>query len=762
MSESTSKTLRSRALAWASDELDANGNPIINYNRSGHVSSNDPSDSSTARHATAYSVNLVKQQLDSLNSGLTTRITNVVNEKIANGEIATGGGSGSGTSSDVAVVGTPRINGKFAIIGASTDFNVSAYAGLQDSYIASFTVSLTGCTDQTVNATNNSATVSFTVPNSTTVGDELTLTVTAYDNNGNASHAATATITATNAAVAAPSVTTPSVGDVIVYNEGFQVVGTPFALMGAGSDTHANTRIIIRDHRTGVALKTITKAAASVYNLVASDVQNLGHGHQYDICLQYEGTTLGWGVESLPVCVKLNSAIRAPAVIEPVEGGSFFYVASLTVRCAPFTTDFLTDTFVKRTYQLRDPYDNVIVSREVTNEAAYNFGDLSGIISSGPYRLYVKDTGATFGDSEWTGPIAVTSQPTAGITPDLLSPVDGAQVARRASLTITLDEPPTSAGVQSVDSCDFQVCTGADGSGIFMSASESGLSHTFTTTETSAEFELNQTYYARARQNLTNGESTGWGTAVFHTAQEGLVTPSGRVLYAVDSNCLVMEGTYEGTIRKLLIPFAKYRKRQDTKWATSRTLVDGLYQHNSWSANMADGNNYIYRQKDGNGVPQHVYGDTNTLNVGSESVIGPLTDTQLDTWTKPMHQHENKTARECTDIIIAKFGASGAPAASYCRGLTSLHAGGFDLPLMRDLLAMYVEGDYIDSLDPTVADYPTMALGKRGSNTRWMNGGTVWSCQQYNTNFALPMHYNGYANGNYKDDAHSVLPVREI
>lgn len=236
-------------------------------------------------------------------------------------------------------------------------------------------------------------------------------------------------------------------------------------------------------------------------------------------------------------------------------------------------------------------------------------------------------------------------------------------------------------------------------------------------------------------------------------------TPSGRIIYPQD-NGIVMEGTYEGNPRKLLIVFARDRKRNDKLWGGTNALIDDLYQH---SVISADDNKYIYRQKDNNGVPQHVYGDTNTLEVNLESVIGPLTDTQLDIWTKPMYQNENKTAHECTDLILTESGTSLTPAASYCRSLTSLHTGGFDLPLLRDLLAMYVEGDYIDSLDPTVADYPSFALGKYSSNySRWLRGSFVWSCQQYINNYTLGLNYKGNAFGTTKTNNYSVVPVREL
>ena len=795
------KIYHTRALAW-SGGTDSSGKTIVNINRSGHISSDDPTDTSRAKHATAYSVSLVNARANQAytlaqtasqatpSSASTTQAgisryassTEVGNGVVSNAVVTpsallaaltdpndnplktaaganTSGGS-SGGASDVSVVNTPVIYGKFALIGSATTFTVKASAGLQDSVIDHFKIGLTGCAEQTVTAANDTASVTFTIDSAVEEGSALTLSCIAYDNNGNASKTATAAITATTCAVDAPTVLSPVTGDVIVYNEGFTVTGSEFSLMGTGSDNHSATRVIIRNHTNGNILKTIDFGAVTTCTLTAANLTNLGHGYHYDISLTYQGENLGWGTESIPVTVKLNSALRAPTVIAPVEGSNFYYISSLVVRCAPFTTDFLPDTFVKRTYQLRDALDNVVVTREVTSQDAYNFGDLTGIIGTGAYRLYVKDTGTTFGDSEWTGPIAVTSLPTSLVPAELLSPSDNCKIGLRSGIACKLDASNVSA---QISGAEFQICTGADGSGIILTHTVTGVyEYTFPYADIKDILELNSSYYVRGRFLLTSGEATGYGAILF-TAKEGYSTPSGRIIYRhPNGRGSVVSYDYFGTPRNIFVGDAAYRKNQDTKWSASQTLVNDLFQFSSWTNVTSDGKNYIYRHKDSNNVPQLVIDDTGTVNCAAEPVIGPVTDDQLNIWLKPLHDNEQKTARECTDIIINAFGKGNAPAAEYCRGLTSLFSDGCDLPLLHDLAVIYIEGDSLDAIDPTLADYPNNNLGIGSSNKRWFTNGRAWSCQQYNSTNALNLHCNSYLNNYNKTNTYSVLPVREI
>ncbi|MBQ9273515.1 MAG: hypothetical protein IJ228_01760 [Succinivibrio sp.] len=757
--EATAKSYRARALAWDSGKKDENGNPIININRSGHVSSNDPEDDSKARHATAYSVHQVKQSLDTLDNGMSDRITSVVNAKIQSGEIAAGGSAGS---SDVAVVGTPKIYGDFAIIGSATTFTLTSYAGLQGATIDHFKVSLTGCEEQTVQASGNAATVLFSIPTSTDKDAELTMKATAYDSNGSSSFEATKTIIATEAAVGAPTVTAPAAGDVIVYNEGFQVQGTPMSMMGTGEDTHVASKVIIRDHALGTKLKEVTfDGAVTICQLQASDMPGLGSGHVYDVSLQYQGKTYGWGVESMPVAVTLNSAIRAPAIIQPVSGGSFHYVAGLPCRAEPFTTDFYADTLELREWQLRDQFGNVLLTREVTHDGLYDFGDLTGIVGTGAVRLYCRDKGVKYGYGEYTGPVTLTSLPTSGILSSFLSPVEGATVVVRNGLSLILDTPGVSGGDDAVSNSDLQVCTGADGSGILLGATtESGSSHVFSASEVASKLTVGQSFYARGRQNLKTGESLGFGTALF-VVNSGIDTPSGRLVYPFNSKLIGFEFNYQGKTRRLLVAKGAYRARNSKQWRDANTVVNGLFQFAAWDKVTADGKTYIYRVKDGNNIPQFASGNTATLNCAAEATIGPVTDAQLNAWLLPAYQNENKTARECGDIILSECGAGHAPAIEYCRSLDDLISGGMDLPLIHDACALYIEGDAIDALDDTLADYPDNCLGRTNNKNRFLNG-RVWCCQQWNGNYAVYLASNSSLGSYNKTHSYCAVPVREI
>ena len=242
-------------------------------------------------------------------------------------------------------------------------------------------------------------------------------------------------------------------------------------------------------------------------------------------------------------------------------------------------------------------------------------------------------------------------------------------------------------------------------------------------------------------------------------------TPSGRLIARHKSNKgVAIQYNYQNTDRVIVVPYAQYRSTISTKkWMNANSVVNGLYQFNSWTSIFNRNTNYLYSNLLVNSVPMYVESSTSSRSVYSDAKLGTVTDEQLNTLMLPAYQHENKTAKECGDICIAQNGLAYFPALQACRGFKEIFDDGMDQPLIHDIFMLYIEGDNIDSLDPTVSSYTNWRLG-RGSSYRWYFGGNgvCWSCQQYNASQAICMHYYGYVSYANKTSAYPVLPIKEI
>ena len=120
-------------------------------------------------------------------------------------------------------------------------------------------------------------------------------------------------------------------------------------------------------------------------------------------------------------------------------------------------------------------------------------------------------------------------------------------------------------------------------------------------------------------------------------------------------------------------------------------------------------------------------------------------------------------------------GIVGSPAVSYCRStLTDVFSGGCDLPDMYSLCAAYIEGDTIDSIDPTVDSYLNYAMGKNKNPRGHGCFGTVsacdnlWSSSEHSQSHSLRLHYIATINtdiGRYYSGCtvgYGICPAKEL
>lgn len=262
-----------------------------------------------------------------------------------------------------------------------------------------------------------------------------------------------------------------------------------------------------------------------------------------------------------------------------------------------------------------------------------------------------------------------------------------------------------------------------------------------------------------------------------YTVTNNIVTPSGRTLYRHSSNQgSVLSLNVFGVAVLLLILDAAYRK--SLKWGTYNVTTP----LKKFSTNTSDttglyvgppyvGTEYIYSDFTSDAVSNAIYveGATSGTSVSGYNVLAPVTDAQLQSRFAPLQQ--DLLARANCDVWMTYQGVqdyystpiTGVPSVEYARSLSvSGVTGGFDIPNLFELLAIYVEGDYIDALDPTLAEYPAMALGKFSNIYRWFNGSWAWASSEYSASYQRNVSTSGYAGYNNKYYSGVAVPVCEL
>lgn len=217
-----------------------------------------------------------------------------------------------------------------------------------------------------------------------------------------------------------------------------------------------------------------------------------------------------------------------------------------------------------------------------------------------------------------------------------------------------------------------------------------------------------------------------------------ITTPSGRIITRHENNKgSIITYKLNGQTRRLFVADAVYRSNSYA-WKNSNTLNPELFQHKN--TQISSGRFY--------------FKDTSTT-----SYLDEFTDASLTERFSGFYENELSepyTPEHLTDLM------TNSPAKNYVRNLT-WYEGGLSIPTMIDLIVMYIEGDYIDRLDPTVSANSSKALGKYNANSmRWMNGSNARSCQQYDGINSQDVWRIGQIECSTKNGNHYILPVALI
>ena len=446
------------------------------------------------------------------------------------------------------------------------------------------------------------------------------------------------------------------------------------------------------------------------------------------------------------VLTAISACVSAPTLTAPAAN-AYVSPTSITFTTSDFATVGATDTHAASRYKVTsDAAGSVVVydSGRTTSGKTTFTGTLTTALTPGTtYYAFAQHEGAKLGVSGWSAAVPVVASSV--LAPSITAPVEAAEVVYSGGITVTTSAFSCAGGVSDTHaSTDWKITSDAAGNTVVAQAAASSdkTSHTFT----GLTLTDGTTYYLFARHNGTACGSGPWSAARSFKAKKGVTTASGRLLYRHSSGMgTVMEFT-DGTPRKVVVLDAKYRTKK--KFGTYGLDMPNL-------TNYATANTHGDWDIDNDGDY-----DANTNNP-------QMTDAQLNAaWINSI---DAKTAKQNCDEWMTKTSYTdsqsivGVPAVQYCRSVT-VDGVACDLPNIQTLMRMQCEANAIDALDPTVAQYPTYALGTANTSGFWNFGGTTaaWSSTEYSSYCVRYMDCNGQCSDARKDIECGVAPVLEI
>lgn len=234
-----------------------------------------------------------------------------------------------------------------------------------------------------------------------------------------------------------------------------------------------------------------------------------------------------------------------------------------------------------------------------------------------------------------------------------------------------------------------------------------------------------------------------------------MLTPSGRLIYRhTNGKGSVLVYDRFGITECLFIADAEYRSRAASCLSTSS--IDLSLTNLNPYYNTSETN----RLYNSNG--EYVSGSSSNCDTRSYETIGAVTDAQLQRRFYPLTAETSARIQCDTWLAEDSDAASSGRSIPIARALTNIINGGCDVPLAYQCWLFYIEGDYIDQLDPTLTDYPNNNLGYTNGVTRIFNDNQMCCCSEYSSTQSF---YIGSANDmlvTNKSYNYSLVPIKEI
>ena len=269
--------------------------------------------------------------------------------------------------------------------------------------------------------------------------------------------------------------------------------------------------------------------------------------------------------------------------------------------------------------------------------------------------------------------------------------------------------------------------------------------------------------------------SSEWSSGVGFVITVAITTASGRIIYRHENNkgSVIEYEHYSGRTRRVFVADAIYRGNAQFGTEGTNVIGNSINACSNASYNIIGTNKYI---------------SSTGSSCREKNAIGIVTDAMLRGWFNSGRQpntgttivgwNQDLTMRSLCNTWMTRQGitdgqqVTGVPAVEMCRALTSIFAGGCDLPDIFTLAVVFIEGETIDSIDPTATVVPEKALGEtiNPHGHGYINGlGCMWSATEYNNVSCLYLAGNGYVNYSMSSNSninkradYGVIPCRQI
>lgn len=296
--------------------------------------------------------------------------------------------------------------------------------------------------------------------------------------------------------------------------------------------------------------------------------------------------------------------------------------------------------------------------------------------------------------------------------PVFTSPVEGAEVVTTGGITLVTDAFKMEKGTGRHTGTDWALADNAAGDSPIVTALGSSdlLSHTFN----ELSLDAGKTYYGLARHLGDGGLVSEWSSIGF-VAKNGVVAPSGHVLWALDDAvCFQYD---DGTGVKTLAVGLAASRASELKWQNDNTDISAMTNYAKSYFKISAG----------------------------------MTDAQLNA------KDFNDTATAKSNTTNMK--AAGSPAADYVRSKT---IGGVacDVPNIQQLMRIFALNDEIDALDHTVTANPSLSLSKWG-----FSDNHVWASTEASATSAWYVRSDGECSSLYytkSENVFGVIPILEL
>lgn len=362
-----------------------------------------------------------------VNEIIKNKIKEVIQEKVDNGELATGGSGSGGPGNNPGVGGETDINlqtpglviggdidapevelpGTYAA-GVPLNISMKATPSTDATAIASFDVFLTGNEVQSVQANGNTAKLTQVIAEGTAVGTKLVFGCVAIDNSGKRSKRFVCELEINLEQPYPPNITLPAKDSPVDGNNLTWQLG-PFALCAQAGveDIHEASRYRVLDSNGNILFDSGELKGATQLLSYTTTEASIGSGN---VVFQaaVKGKNLGWS-KWANVCVRAMGVIT-PIMRSPINDAEIDR-NYITLTCSNFATESgSADKHIASQWRIRS------LSSQITYYDSGESNDLvrhvlinppEGMSIGGTYMFDMRQKGEKLGWSDWSEPVSV-------------------------------------------------------------------------------------------------------------------------------------------------------------------------------------------------------------------------------------------------------------------------------------------------------------------------------------------------------------------